>query len=96
MIWYAAVSLDDIALPTSAIPASVHTLRKTSKRREKTMPPSTQTTGVSVNIRRTITPAKYTALTANNTTVEGKYHRPTGKVGTRMWRSKKKLNQVVG
>lgn len=128
-------------LPSSSVSLSVawgfsSSFKYSSSSRENATPLSTHTTGVSVSMRRTITPAKYTALSAYSTTRTNtmwsqqvklmrakyvltalccgmwpkenspntrssvmllmQYHRPTGNVVTRMWRSKKKENQVVG
>lgn len=77
--------------------------KNTSNRPEKAMPLNMQTTGVSVSINRTITPAKYTALIAYKTTNTRSslirlivYQMPTGNVQTRICKSKKNENQVVG
>lgn len=77
--------------------------KNTSSKPENATPLKMQTTGVNVSIRRTITPAKYTALIAYKMTKTRSslirlivYHNPTGNVHTKMCKSKKNENQVVG
>lgn len=57
----------DSSLSTGAV-ATSSSLNTRSSRMEKAIPANTQTTGVNVSIRRTITPAKYTALSAYRAT----------------------------
>lgn len=82
---------------------ALSSFKNTSNSPENATPLKIHTTGVNVSIKRTITPAKYTALMAYSTTKTRSslmclivYHKPTGNVHTNICKSKKNENHVVG